>query len=87
MRHILYYIEKSLSLLTISAVLLFAACQQPEEGATGTDIKVYQVVDGQEVALEEIDSSLSGQLYDFVIYSNIGEWELKPTFEEDNEWC
>ncbi|MBQ5635845.1 MAG: BACON domain-containing protein [Alistipes sp.] len=87
MRHILYYIEKSLSLLAVSVALLFAACQQPEEGTTGTDIKLYQVVNGQEVEIQEYDSKLEGEMYDFVIYSNIGEWELKPTFEEDNEWC
>ena len=26
-------------------------------------------------------------MFEFVLYSNIGEWELKPTYEEDNEWC
>lgn len=68
--------------------LLFVACQLPEENTVGTDIQLYQVVEGQEVELQpEFDSNLKGEMYDFVIYSNIGEWELKPTFEEDNEWC
>ena len=86
MRHILYYIERSLCLLTVLVALLMGACQQPEE-SVGTDIKIYQVVNGEEVELQELDSNLGGQMYDFILYSNIGEWELKPTFEEDNEWC
>ena len=73
--------------MAVSVVLLFVACQQPEESTIGTNIQLYQVVDGQEVAIQEYDSKLEGEMYDFVIYSNIGEWELKPTFEEDNEWC
>ena len=82
--------------MTVSVALLFAACQNSEEtAATGTDIKIYWVNNesGQEEDLpKEFDCKIKEDdknplKFDFVIYSNIGEWELKPTFEEDNEWC
>ena len=87
MKNILFNItNRGLCLLALCAALLLGSCQQ-SEATDGTDIRLYQLVEGVETDLTEIESALGGQLFEFVLYSNIGEWELKPTYEEDNEWC
>ena len=86
MKHILYNIERGLAVITLVLALAASSCQQTEP-TFGKDVEIFQIVDGQQVALEEIDATLGGARYEFVLHSNIGEWQLKPTYEEDNEWC
>ena len=86
MKHILYNIERGLAVITLVLALAASSCQQPEP-TVGSDVEIFQIVDGEQVALGEIDAALGGQKYEFVLFSNIGEWQLKPTYEEDNEWC
>lgn len=86
MKHILYNIERGVAALTLVLALAASSCQQPEP-TVGSDVEIFQIVDGEQVALGEIDAALGGQKYEFVLYSNVGEWQLKPTYEEDNEWC
>lgn len=86
MKHILNIIKQGLFVVTLVATLAVTSCQQPEP-TFGKDIEIFQIVDGQQVTLEEIDATLGGARYEFVLHSNIGEWQLKPTYEEDNEWC
>ena len=72
--------------MTLIAALTVVSCQQ-KEVTYGSDVEILQIVDGQQVALSEINASLGGEKYEFILYSNIGEWQLLPTYEEDNEWC
>ena len=80
------YIKHSLGILTLLMLLFAGSCQEQEQ-SVGTSVKLYQEVDGQQVELTEFDTAITGGFYEFLLYSDIGEWELKPTFEEDNEWC
>ena len=86
MKHILYSIKRGVAALTLVLALAASSCQQPEP-TVGSDVEIFQIVEGEQVALGEIDAALGGQKYEFVLYSNVGEWQLKPTYEEDNEWC
>ena len=88
MKHILkYYISLTLGIVAhLALIVAFSSCEQQTE-TIGNSIQLYQVVDGEQVAVEEYDSSILGAMYEFLLYSDIGEWELKTTFEEDNEWC
>ncbi|MBQ9138509.1 MAG: BACON domain-containing protein [Alistipes sp.] len=80
------YIDRVLYGVVLCLALMLASCQQAEP-SYGTSVKICQLVDGQEVEVTEFETSLNGQMYEFLLYSDIGEWQLKPTFEEDNEWC
>ena len=72
MKHILNTIKQGLFVVTLAATLAVTSCQQPEP-TFGKDIEIFQIVDGQQVALEEIDATLGGARYEFVLHSNIGE--------------
>lgn len=36
--------------------------------------------------LYQIEYTEEGGIQAFVVYSDVGDWELKPTYEEDWEW-
>jgi hypothetical protein len=74
MKNILYIIQRGLALLTLIAALTVVSCQQ-KEVTYGSDVEILQIVDGQQVALSEINASLGGEKYEFILYSNIGEWQ------------
>ena len=87
MKYILNKIERGFAILTLAVALAASSCQQQPEPTIGSDVEIFQIVDGEQVPLSEIDTTLGGEKYEFVLYSNIGEWKLLPTYEEDNEWC
>ena len=60
----------------LTAVFVSSCESKDVEGSTVT------IVDD----LYEVDFTAAGGTQSFIVYSDVGDWELKPTYEEDWEW-
>lgn len=79
MKRTIISIFRQAALLTtslLSAALLFSCENKEVEGTTVT------IVDD----LYEVDFTAAGGTQSFIVYSDVGDWELMPTYEEDWEW-
>lgn len=63
--------------VALAAAPLLCSCESKD--AEGSSVVI---ADG----LHEITYSEDGGIQAFVVYSDVGDWELKPTYEEDWEW-
>lgn len=61
----------------LSAASLLCSCESKD--AEGSSVAIVDDI-------YEVEYTEEGGIQAFVVYSDVGDWELKPTYEEDWEW-
>lgn len=64
---------------TIATAVATLLCSCESKDAEGSSVAIVD-------DLYRIEYSEEGGIQAFVVYSDVGDWELKPTYEEDWEW-